>query len=498
MVDKWRGWSLRTRLTVLDAAAVAVTALIMLAITLGVLAMRIHNHMTEDVEGAARRVQESIQAGFLGRPVPSGLVELIQVLDQRGRVISSSSYLVGHPPMASFLPSAPGESEHRRLCDLPVAPGRCLRVLARYVDAPPRVTMPDGSTLPGGRWLIYVALPARSLVDPFTAVLAGAALVMVALNAFLTYRVIGRTLAPVRRISAELAEITATDLGRRVTVPPSHGEIEELGSTVNQTLDLLEGLVEQQRRFASDASHDLRSPLTAIRAQVEEARLAPEDTDWPAVTTAILAGVDRLQAIIDDLLMIARLDAGARQARDLVDLAALVRAELERRPRTPEVRERLEPGVVVIGDMLRLARVLANLLDNAERHARSAITIIVRRESGTAVLEVIDDGTGIPPKDREVVFQRFARLDAARSRDAGGTGLGLPIARQIAEAHNGTLTIEDGPIEDGPIEDGPIEDGPIEDGPIEDGPIEDGRVGARFVLRLPLPEVGDPAEGRSR
>ncbi len=111
------------------------------------------------------------------------------------------------------------------------------------------------------------------------------------------------------------------------------------------------------------------------------------------------------------------------------------------------------------GDRTRLTRLLTNLLDNAERHAASVITVTVRREAGTCVLEVLDDGAGIPAAQREIVFQRFARLDAARSRDAGGTGLGLPIARQIAETHGGTLTIEDSPP------------------------------GARFVLRLPCADT---------
>lgn len=103
----------------------------------------------------------------------------------------------------------------------------------------------------------------------------------------------------------------------------------------------------------------------------------------------------------------------------------------------------LEPRVVVVGDRLALARLLNNLLDNAERHAVSRITVTVRREDGKGVLEALDDGAGIPPDQRELVFQRFTRLDAARTKDAGGTGLGLSIARQIAQAHKGTLTIED-------------------------------------------------------
>jgi signal transduction histidine kinase len=286
--------------------------------------------------------------------------------------------------------------------------------------------------------------------------LVGGSLLLVAITAFGTYKLVGKILAPVEGITEKLAEITTTDLGQRVPVPKYRDELRRLAVAANQTLDRAEWAVEQQRRFASDASHDLRSPLTAMRAEVEEALLNPDKTDWPATGEALLESLDRLQELVTDLLHIARLDAGAPGRHDPVDLAELAAVELDRRPRRVEVMRDLSPGVVVRGDRLRLARLLTNLVDNAERHANSKLMVTVLRENDIAMLEVEDDGSGIDPENREVVFQRFTRLDAARSRDSGGTGLGLSIARQIAETHGGTLTLEDSPR------------------------------GARFVLRIPL------------
>ncbi|GAB3902931.1 hypothetical protein GCM10027612_68760 [Microbispora bryophytorum subsp. camponoti] len=262
-----------------------------------------------------------------------------------------------------------------------------------------------------------------------------------------------RALEPVRAIRAELDEINASDLGRRVPVPQAKGEIHDLAQSVNYTLDRLEETLEQQRRFTSDASHELRSPITAIRAQVEDALLAPQESDLREIGPAVLRSLERLQAIASDLLTLARLDAGAPCERESLDLGRLVAAELDVRRPVRRVVSRLYPGVIVRGDRIRLGRLIANLLDNAERHAVTTVHLEVRREDppdgdprfrfGLAVLEVLDDGAGIAHDQREFVFQRFTRLDAARSRNIGGAGLGLPIARQIAESHGGSLTIID-------------------------------------------------------
>lgn len=192
-----------------------------------------------------------------------------------------------------------------------------------------------------------------------------------------------------------------------------------------------------------------------MRVQLDEALAYPQETDWPRTANALSDSVERLQDLVTDLLQVARLDAGISGRRDPLDLTGLVAAELDRRPRRVAVIRHLTPGVMINGERIGLARLLNNLLDNAERHADSAMTVALTLEAGTAVLEVCDDGKGIAPDQQEVIFQRFARLEASRRRDSGSTGLGLPIARQIAETHGGTLTIEDSPR------------------------------GARFVLRLP-------------
>jgi signal transduction histidine kinase len=228
-------------------------------------------------------------------------------------------------------------------------------------------------------------------------------------------------------------------------VPKGQHEFTLLAETVNDTLDRLDGAYEHLQQFISDASHDLRSPIAAIRTQVEEAVMYPDDTDWPTTADTVLAGMDRLQALVTDLLALARLDAGVPLVRTPTDLGRLVDIELSRRPPKVKVVKHLRKGVFAAGDPLRLARLVTNLMDNAERHARSRITVIVRPDGSMAVLEVIDDGPGVAVELRELVFERFIRLADSHDRDPQGTGLGLAIARQIAEAHGGTLTIEDSP-----------------------------------------------------
>ncbi|WP_320776731.1 HAMP domain-containing sensor histidine kinase [Streptomyces sp. CRN 30] len=262
---------------------------------------------------------------------------------------------------------------------------------------------------------------------------------LAALVAGVTWLVTRRALRPVEGIRREMAAITASeDLGRRVPVPDTHDEVARLALTTNETLAALQASVERQRRFVADASHELRSPIASLRTQLEVGAAHPELLD---VGGAVEDTV-RLQRLAADLLLLARLDAGERPADGRVDLAALAREEARNRPR---VTVRAGEGAVVEGSRGQLGRVLANLLDNAERHARSAVEVTVGREGGTAVLGVADDGEGVPPADRQRIFERFVRLDAARSRDDGGAGLGLAIARDVAVRHEGTLTVAEAP-----------------------------------------------------
>jgi signal transduction histidine kinase len=231
-----------------------------------------------------------------------------------------------------------------------------------------------------------------------------------------------------------MAAITASqDLARRVPVPDTHDEVARLARTTNETLAALEASVERQRRFVADASHELRSPIASLRTQLEVGAAHPEllDVDGAVEDTV------RLQRLAADLLLLARLDAGERPADAHFDLAELIREQAEGRPGLTVEADAVE----VAGSRTQLGRLVANLLDNAQRHARSAVTVSVRREGGRAIVQVADDGDGVPADDRERVFERFVRLDAARSRDDGGAGLGLAIARDVAVRHGGTLTV---------------------------------------------------------
>jgi signal transduction histidine kinase len=201
-------------------------------------------------------------------------------------------------------------------------------------------------------------------------------------------------------------------------------------------------------------SHELRRPLTGLRTQLEEVLLFPEADARRGVRDA-LATAERLQSIIEEMLMLARISTGPRTVEP-VGLAALAREEAARRAEGPPVEVDAPEELTVTGNRVQLAGVLANLLVNAQRHARTSVRLTVRREGGEAAVAVEDDGEGIAPADRERVFEPFTRLSEGRRRDPGGCGLGLAICRAVAETHNGTLRVEDSPR------------------------------GARFVLRLPL------------
>ncbi|MFJ5719568.1 ATP-binding protein [Streptomyces sp. NPDC093149] len=266
--------------------------------------------------------------------------------------------------------------------------------------------------------------------------------VLLLVVAGVTWLVTRRALRPVEGIRREMAAITASeDLSRRVPEPGSGDEIARLARTTNETLTALEASVDRQRRFVADASHELRSPIASLRTQLEVGAAHPELLDVPGA----VADTVRLQALAADLLLLARLDAGERPGRTTLDLGALVHEEVSQRTgdrigaavSVPE-----SGGFEVTGSRGQLARVIGNLLDNAERHAERAVSISVRAERGGVVVAVTDDGAGVPQDERERIFERFVRLDDARTRDEGGAGLGLAIARDVASRHGGRLTVE--------------------------------------------------------
>jgi signal transduction histidine kinase len=268
-------------------------------------------------------------------------------------------------------------------------------------------------------------------------------------------------------------------------VPEARDEVRSLALTLNDMLDRLAAAQQRQRDLVSDTAHELRSPIASIRAQLEVALDHPDGQDWASTARDVHADTLRLARLAEDLLLLARLDervlaeGGARRPGGTVDLAELSRRVAERYggarvavmaevpdavtaevpdaamaaaaadrqadddagPGTPD----LALAYLVPGDRDELDRLLVNLVDNAVRYAKSQVTVSVSRESGWIVLAVTDDGPGIPAADLEGAFDRFARLDDARSRDgdeAGGAGLGLAIVRATAQAYGGTAHLE--------------------------------------------------------
>ncbi|WP_405913408.1 HAMP domain-containing histidine kinase [Streptomyces sp. NBC_00963] len=313
---------------------------------------------------------------------------------------------------------------------------------ADYRFAAVEVTNGSDDTL-----IVYAGAPLTTEESAVSS-LRGAMLVglpaLLVVVAGVTWLVTRRALRPVEGIRREMAAITASeDLARRVPEPRSHDEVARLARTTNATLTALEKSVDRQRRFVADASHELRSPIASLRTQLEVGAAHPGLLD----VEGAVADTVRLQELAADLLLLARLDAGERPGAARIDLGELVSEEVSRRQtgRVP-VTVHAAGGLEVEGSRGQLARVIGNLLDNAQRHARSGVEVSVRQRNGRIVAEVADDGPGVPPGKREKIFERFVRLDDARTRDEGGAGLGLAIARDVAHRHGGTLTVGDGAV----------------------------------------------------
>ncbi|MFA5884340.1 MAG: ATP-binding protein [Acidimicrobiia bacterium] len=266
---------------------------------------------------------------------------------------------------------------------------------------------------------------------------------LVLLVGVLAWYMAGRALRPVEAIRAEAASITHTTIHRRVPVPATHDEISRLASTMNEMLDRLEDASTRQRRFVSDASHELRSPVASIRTQLEVALRRPGRDDWPVVAERVLAEDERLEQAVADLVELARLDEGIAYS-DLaeVDLDEVVFEECSRERAIPVDTSGVSGGRVN-GRRDALARAVRNLVDNACRHATARVSVTVQTRDDTVELVVTDDGPGIAPEDRTRVFERFTRLDEGRARDAGGMGLGLAVVKSIVERHGGSVAIDD-------------------------------------------------------
>lgn len=407
------------------------------------LVLRLRASLIGGIDGAARQraadVAAAVTAGSLGPLLRSEEGDAaIQVVAANGDVITSSANIEGEPRLFSFPPSGPGSAaaKARTAHGLPLGENGTYRVVGLATDGP------------GAAPTVYVALPTagvgRTVAQLSGALIVGLPLAVLVLGG-IGWLVLGRALQPVEALRRQAAEITATGLHRRLEVPPARDELARLAQTLNDMLARLEQSTARQRQFVADAAHELRSPIAALLAQLEVAIQHPGSTDWSAAVPALLTDTTRVSRLVDDLLRLARLDARPRLGRQPVDLDDLVFAEVRRvRNRTDlRIDETAVSAARVDGDPDALARVVANLLDNAFKHAESEVRISLGTAAGTAELVVADDGPGIPEPDRERIFERFTRLDDARSRDAGGFGLGLAIVRDVVRIQGGEVRVDD-------------------------------------------------------
>jgi signal transduction histidine kinase len=261
--------------------------------------------------------------------------------------------------------------------------------------------------------------------------------------------VAGRLLAPVDRITDVARRIQATDLSDRISLVGPDDELKRLADTFDSMLERLDEAFVAQRRFIADASHELRNPLAVIRTNLDVVMSDP-NADEKALrdtSTVVSRATERMARMVDDLLALARLES-PQQLEEQVDLGEVANEIADEfaavaQSQDIELRRSISVGIFVAGDRYALRRALANLAQNAIRYSPtdSAITIAAGSKDGWVWTAVEDEGPGIAPEHQAQVFERFWRTDKSRSRSLGGSGLGLSIVQQVAQAHSGLVRL---------------------------------------------------------
>jgi len=419
---------IRFRIT---AVASLVVALVLIAAGAALVVLQrnalltsIDQNLTQRADDIEVLLREDDRPGEFAAGPGEGFVQLV---DADGAILASSGNIAEDPALSLGF-SQSGDTI-RNADGLP-ADDDTFRVLSR--------------PLAGG--VLHVATTVDTVEESTTALVGALALTIPAVVVILggvVWWLVGRTLRPVESIRSEVAVIGSTELDRRVPRPETDDEIDRLAATMNEMLERLESAAERQQRFVADASHELRSPLTRLRGELELDIAASEDEE-EARLRSLLNEVIAMQDMVDDLLYLAQADAGAidrdRVPLDLDDLVLREGARVQANGRVDVDLSKVS-GAHVVGDRSQLGRAVKNLFGNAERHAAHRVIVALDEHDGSAVLAVHDDGPGIPSPEAERIFERFGRLDQARSTDTGGTGLGLAIAREIVDRHGGTLRL---------------------------------------------------------
>ncbi|MDP8957483.1 MAG: ATP-binding protein [Actinomycetota bacterium] len=426
--------TVRARIT---AVALLVVAISLVGAAIGMVTF-LRRSLTANVRHAAllqaRAVVDHLMEGDDERRIAVGdrEGEFIQVL-AGGRVVGGSHNLEGHPAVANLRPRESRE------------------VTVPFEDGPFLAVAVSAAT-PRGHFTVVFGKTLETVTEPISAVIGLLAMgipLLVFIVGTTIWNVVGRALVPVEAIRAEVEGISTSELHRRVPVPQGEDEIARLAETMNGMLARLDESQRRQRRFVSDASHELRSPVSTIRQHAEVALKHPEGTPVQELAEVVLEENLRLQGMVEDLLLLTKIDEGILRLRtEPVDLDDLLFEEAGRLRASTQLQ--VDTTAVsagrVMGDRGQLTRLIRNLTDNAARHSHGTVALSLHQDNGVAVLDVDDNGRGIPPGDRQRIFERFVRLEEARDRDSGGSGLGLAIVAEITAAHGGRVSVHDAPL----------------------------------------------------
>ena len=452
--------TLRARLLISLGALLAVALVVTGALVVGLTRQSLVQQLDDDLKNASEA--DIAQAPGPGQPDdPTGRRFALLIFDSRGDLIEALP--AGHRRSPFPLPQLPDGG----VAALP---------LGQIVDRPAvegtmgyRVWTNRGTLRPTSSVFLVLAAPMND-VDASTAVLIRTLAVvgLVVLGAMLLIGglLIRRGLRPLEQMTSTAVRISRGDLSSRVGVRDDGSEVGRLGNAFDGMLDQIQGAFAAQqaalsekeqseaklRQFVADASHELRTPLTTVRGYAELYRAGGLSEDEALAQAMERIGTEsrRMGALVEDLLLLARLDRGRPLRQDPVALSELVNdAVADARAVEPErpVAAVVEDGVVVRGDEDRLRQVIANLLGNVRMHTPADVAVDVSLSSvdGVASLKVADHGPGIDPEHAAHIFDRFYRVDSGRSRERGGAGLGLAIASSVAAAHGGRIEHSDTP-----------------------------------------------------
>ncbi len=366
-------------------------------------------------------------------PVDSTLQSgLVQVL-RNGKLLGESRPLAIEKLPPLWLPGDPqvrqnsyvfsGQAQDVHVVAVPVTTGSRVRATVVVVTSLDQYD----SSLADVRKILEVGMP-----------------ILLAVVGIICWAIVGRALRPIEALRREVTEIATSPGPLRIADPGTGDEVGRLARTLNSMLDRIEAASARERRFVSDASHELRSPIANIRTEIEVALHHPEFADWPCVAQDVLTENDRMGRLVQELLLLARADEGSLlPSRGATDLGAAAEgADTGVAAGGPQISVSTVVAPVAVPPIY-LERIVANLVGNARRFATSRIDVTVTREGPYAVLRVRDDGPGIPPAERDRIFERFVRLDEARDRGDGGFGLGLAIVADLCRGYAGHIEVGD-------------------------------------------------------